>query len=132
LEASASVTISLHATVSPSEDPDKVLAAARNILGDCVYEVEQRDGSLMLRSNEVSCLQKIHDQFRDRHVRAAANRLLLRMRDGRRITILLNRQAATAGVAALCTSATESPLGPLVLQIETDRPEAVIDWLTAY
>lgn len=132
MEASASVTISLHATVSPSEDPDKVLAAARNILGDCVYEVEQRDGSLMLRSNEVSCLQKIHDQFRDRHVRAAANRLLLRMRDGRRITILLNRQAATAGVAALCTSATESPLGPLVLQIETDRPEAVIDWLTAY
>ena len=132
MEASASVAISLHATVSPSEDPDKVLAAARNILGDCVCEVEQRDGSLMLRSNEVSCLQKIHDQFRDRHVRAAANRLLLRMRDGRRITILLNRQAATAGVAALCTSATESPLGPLVLQIETDRPEAVIDWLTAY
>jgi predicted RNA binding protein with dsRBD fold (UPF0201 family) len=35
-------------------------------------------------------------------------------------------------VAALCTSATESPLGPLVLEIESDRPEAVIDWLTAY
>jgi predicted RNA binding protein with dsRBD fold (UPF0201 family) len=132
LEASTVVAISLHASVSPSEDPAKVLSAARNILGECAYEVEEREGSVTLRSRETACLQKIHDQFRDRHVRAAANRLLLRMRDGRKVIILLNRQAATAGVAALCTSATESPLGPLVLEIESDRPEAVIEWLTAY
>jgi len=80
----------------------------------------------------LNCLRKIHDQLRDRHVRAAANRLLLRMRDGRRVTVLLNRQAATTGVVALCTSATESPLGPLVLEIESDTPERVVDWLTAY
>ena len=46
------------------------------------------------------------------------------MRDGRRVTVLLNRQAAAAGVVALCTSATESPLGPLVLEIECDNPES--------
>ena len=54
------------------------------------------------------------------------------MIDGRRVILLLNRQAATAGVVALCTSATESPLGPIVLEIECDKPETVIDWLTAH
>ena len=132
MEASLAVTISLHAAVSPSEDPAKVLSAARNILGECAYSVEEGDGMVALRSKELTCLQKIHDQLRDRQVRGAANRLLLRMRDGRRVTMLLNRQAATAGVVALCTSATESPLGPLVVEIETNNPDRLIDWLTAY
>ena len=132
MEASLAVTISLHAAVSPSEDPAKVLSAARNILGECAYSVEEGDGMVALRSKELTCLQKIHDQLRDRQVRGAANRLLLRMRDGRRGTMLLNRQAATAGVVALCTSATESPLGPLVVEIETNNPDRLIDWLTAY
>ncbi len=132
MEASLSVTISLHATVSPSEDPAKVLEAARNLLGDCAYDVEEGDGMVAVCSKDLKCLQKIHDQLRDRQVRAAANRLLLRMRDGQRVTILLNRQAASAGVVALCTTATESPLGPLVAEIETENPERLIDWLTVY
>jgi len=132
LESSPTVVIVLRAAVSPSEDPAKVLAAARNVLGECAYKVEEGEGAVTLRSDDLNCLRKIHDQLRDRHVRAAANRLLLRMRDGRRVTVLLNRQAATTGVVALCTSATESPLGPLVLEIESDTPERVVDWLTAY
>jgi uncharacterized protein len=132
MEARLAVVVSLHAAVSPSEDPSKVLAAARNVLGDCAYEVEEAEGMVSLRSKELTCLQKIHDQLRDRHVRAAANRLLLRMRDGRRVTMLLNRQAATAGVVALCTSATESPLGPIMVEIETDTPDRLIEWLTVY
>ena len=132
MEPSVVVVISLHAAVSPSEDPAKVLAAARNLLGPCAYEVEEGEGMVALRSKELTCLQKIHDQLRDRHVRAAANRLLLRMRDGRRVTMLLNRQAATAGVVALCTSAIESPLGPITVEIETDTPDRLIEWLSAY
>lgn len=132
MEASAAVSITLHASVSPSESPEKVLAAARNVLGDCAYQVEEGDGGVTLRSNEINCLLKIHDQLRDRQVRAAASRLLLRMVDGRRVIMLLNRQAATAGVVALCTSATESPLGPIVMEIECDKPETVIDWLTTH
>jgi predicted RNA binding protein with dsRBD fold (UPF0201 family) len=132
LEASARVSITLHATVSPSEEPARVLAAARNALGGCPCKVEEAEGSLTLRSDDLACLQKIHDQFRDRSVRAAAGRLLLRMIDGNKVSMLLNRQAASAGVVALCTSATESPLGPLVLEIETDHPQKLVEWLTAY
>jgi predicted RNA binding protein with dsRBD fold (UPF0201 family) len=132
LEDSAAVRITLHAAISPTEDPEKVLAAARNVLGDCAYRVERGEGSITLRSEEKSCLLKIHDQLRDRQVRAAANRLLLRMIDGHRVVMLINRQAATAGVVALCTSAIESPIGPLVVEVECDRPEALVEWLTTH
>jgi predicted RNA binding protein with dsRBD fold (UPF0201 family) len=132
LEANLDLAITLRASVSPSEDPEKVLEAARNVLGECTYQVEEDTSGFTLRSTEKSCLQRVHDQLRDRHVRAAANRLLLRMSDDRRVTVLLNRQAAAVGIIALCASPDESALGPLVMQIESRRPESVIEWLTAY
>jgi predicted RNA binding protein with dsRBD fold (UPF0201 family) len=132
LDPSSRVLVTLSATVSPSEDRAKVLAAARNVLGDCAYTTEEGEWGITLSSTEVGCLRRIHDQLRDRHVRAAANRLLLRMRDGNRLRILLNRQAAAVGVIALCTSEFESPLGPLAMEMECESPEAVIEWLTAY
>ncbi len=132
MEAGAEVAITLRASISPSEDQAKVLLAARNVLGECAYQVEKAEKSITIRSSEKGCLQRLHDQLRDRHVRTAANRLLLRMSDDRSVTILLNRQAAAVGIAALCTSDEESPLGPLVLEILCDRPEDLIDWMTAY
>lgn len=120
------------ATVSPSEDPQKVLAAMRQVLGDCDYSVEERETSIKMSSNSSRCLQKFHDQLRDRHVRDAARRLMLRLLEGDTLKLMLNRQAAAAGVLALCTSATESPLGPLRIEIVSDAPEKLIDWLTAY
>ena len=126
------VAVTLTATISPSEDPSKVLSAARNVLGDCDYQVEEGRSGIILRSRGRACLQRIHDQFRDRHVRAAANRLMLRSQEGHKVTVFLNRQAAAAGIVVLCTTPDESPLGPLVLEIESSRPEALIEWLTAY
>jgi predicted RNA binding protein with dsRBD fold (UPF0201 family) len=124
--------IELRASVAPSEDPQKVLAAMRQVLGDCEYNVEEDENSIRLSSGSPRCLQKLHDQLRDRHVRDAARRLMLRLLEGDLLSLMLNRQAAAAGVLALCTTATESPLGPLRLEIESDSPQKLIDWLTAY
>jgi predicted RNA binding protein with dsRBD fold (UPF0201 family) len=46
--------------------------------------------------------------------------------------LLLNRQAAFAGVISLCTTQMESPLGPITMEIESEKPDALIDWLTAH
>ena len=123
--------VELRATVSPSEDPQKVLAAMRQVFGDCDYSVEEGVASIRLRSSSSRCLQRLHDQLRDRHVRDAARRLMLASLEGRVLLLKLNRQAAAAGVLALCSNAVESPLGPLNLEIETDAPEKLIDRLTA-
>jgi predicted RNA binding protein with dsRBD fold (UPF0201 family) len=126
------VRIELRATVSPSEDPKKVLAAMRQVLGDCDYAVDEGATSTRIWSSSLRCLQKFHDQLRDRHVRDAARRLMLASLEGNVLPLKLNRQAAVVSVLALCSNAVESPLGPLNLEIETDKPEQLIDWLTAY
>ena len=122
----------MRATVSASEDPQKVLAAMRQVLGDCDYTVDEGPTSIRLRSTSSRCLQKLHDQLRDRHVRDAARRLMLASLEGNLLPLKLNRQAAAVGVLALVSNAVESPLGPLNLEIGTDAPEKLIDWLTAY
>ena len=104
----------------------------RQVMGDCDYSVDEHEGSIRLSSTSQRCLQKLHDQLRDRHVRDAARRLMLRLLEGDTLSLMLNRQAAAAGVLTLCTTATESPLGPLRLEIQSDAPQKLIDWLTAY
>jgi predicted RNA binding protein with dsRBD fold (UPF0201 family) len=104
----------------------------RTVFGDCEYTVDEGGASIRMRSSSSRCLQRLHDQLRDRHVRDAARRLMLASLEGRVLPLKLNRQAAAAGVLALCSNAVESPLGPLNLEIETDAPEKLIDWLTAH
>ena len=124
--------VELRASVSPSEDPQKVLAAMRQVFGDCEYSFEVKQFTIKLYSSSSKCLRRLHDQLRDRHVRAAARRLMEASLEGNLLTLKLNRQAATAGVLALCSNAVESPLGPLTLEVESSTPEKLIDWLTAY
>jgi predicted RNA binding protein with dsRBD fold (UPF0201 family) len=45
-------------------------------------------------------------------------------------TLLLNKQAATVSIAALCDDPGESPLGPIVLRIRSKDLDAVVNWLT--
>lgn len=94
--------------------------------------MDERDGAVVLRSSHLGCLQKMHDQFRDRHVRDAARRLLLKSIEGNSMRILFNRQAAFVGVIAAVSAAEESPLGPIVLELESENPEELLDWLTLY
>ena len=127
-----SLEIVLRADVAITEDPKKVLLAAQNVLGDCGIRFEESPDSIVLHASDKACLQKVHDQLRDRHVRDAARRLMLKSLEGEKLTLLLNRQAAFAGIIAVVSSAEESPLGPLVLEIVSKDPQAMIDWLTYY
>jgi predicted RNA binding protein with dsRBD fold (UPF0201 family) len=130
LEGNFAVRLVLLASVSPTEGGGKVLTAASNVLGDCQYTTEDKGDEIILRSSEVSCLWRIRDQLRDRHVRDAARRLLYKSKDGDKMTLMFNRQAAYVGVIAVVASAEESPLGPLTLHIECDKADELMDWLT--
>jgi uncharacterized protein len=126
------VRVTLDATVAPSEDPAKVAGALRNVVGGITVEGTTEPGSARLTTRDIRALTYIRDQLRDRHVRSAARRQLLLNSNGRETSMMLNRQAAAAGVVALCSSPEESPLGPIYFTIESENLDEVIDWLTAY
>jgi predicted RNA binding protein with dsRBD fold (UPF0201 family) len=127
-----SAALTLTASVSPSEDPEKVVAAAKNVLGDCKFEIDLTPDEVRLHSDDIRCLRKIHDQLRDRRVRDAARRYLIKKREGDLLSLLLNRQAAYEGLVVLCANPEMSPLGPLVLQMTSSDPDALVEWLTAH
>lgn len=124
--------IALEATVAPSEDPHKVLAAIMSVLGEVDHTVEETSRLVRVESEAAGNLDRVHDQLRDRQVRGAARRRLLVGRSGTSTTVMINRQAASAGVLALCDNESESPLGPIYLTIESEGIEEMIRWLTDY
>jgi predicted RNA binding protein with dsRBD fold (UPF0201 family) len=124
--------LELNATISPSEDPAKVVQALKNILGEANCEVSLTPTAVKLLTDDSKALVHIRDQLRDRHVRTAARKQMLLNSAGRSASLMLSRQAASAGVVALCGSAEESPLGPIYLTVRSDKLDATIDWLTAY
>jgi len=124
--------IVLQATISPSEDPEKVLQAMENVVGEGEHHVAMESRAARLVTEDTGALVRIRDRLRDRRVRSAARRQMLLKSSRRSATLMLNRQAAAAGVVALCGSPEESPLGPIYLTLESENIEAVMDWLTAY
>jgi predicted RNA binding protein with dsRBD fold (UPF0201 family) len=122
----------LEATVSPSEDTEKVIEAVRNVAGGVPGDNEEVGGKVKLSYADVKSLRHLKDQLRDRHVRSAARRLLLRAKQGNKTVLMLNRQAASAGVLVVCGAPEESPLGPIYLTIDSTELDKVIDWLVAY
>lgn len=123
--------LTLWASISPSEDPDKVAGALRRIAGGEGGETKLEEGSAIFLAPPVA-LVRLRDQLRDRHVRSAARRQFLGNAKRRSTSVLLNRQAAAVGVVALCGSPEESPLGPVHVKLESERLAEVIDWLTSY
>jgi predicted RNA binding protein with dsRBD fold (UPF0201 family) len=125
------IEIVVEAQVKNTESKDKVASAMTNLFGTNGRLVLEQDRVVFL-SQEKSSLQLLKDQFRDRRVRAAARRLLQSSvgSDGMQAVLLLNKQAATVGIAALCDDPRESPLGPIILRIKSGNLQELIDWLT--
>lgn len=83
-------------------------------------------------SDDLASLVHLRDQLGDRRIRAAARRLMEYSRHGTRTEIMINRQAAFAGVIVVCGSQDESPLGPIYLRIQSNKMDDLVGWLTAY
>jgi predicted RNA binding protein with dsRBD fold (UPF0201 family) len=117
--------------VKLSESREKVSKAISHLFKDGELRVE--NDRVQFLSKNIESLRFIKDQFRDRRIRSAARRLLLTNQEqgSDRTFLLLNKQAATVSIAALCDDPRESPLGPIILRIQSQRLQEIIDWLTA-
>jgi predicted RNA binding protein with dsRBD fold (UPF0201 family) len=122
------IEIKVEAAVKPSEDPQKVIDAIANVLSSCSPEVSYRS-RVVGRAVGSGCLAIVYEQVRSRAAMSVLRRMLLDNQAGDRTWFLLNKQAATAGIAAVIEDEQESPLGPIRVTISCEELYALIDWL---
>jgi len=124
------VDVQICAIVHASEDLLKVSTAIKNISGNIEPSKRQESNNLVVwKFNSVKVLYNFYRKIRERQIVTAARRLLLRNREKDSTRVLLNRQAAFVGNIILCDEEGESPLGPIILKIESPLLMQVIDWL---
>ena len=85
---------------------------------------------LVGRSNQIESLSMVYEQARARRSVSVLRRMLLNNLERNTTFLLLNKQAAAAGVVALVDRENESPLGGIRIEIQCQPIQQVIDWLT--
>jgi predicted RNA binding protein with dsRBD fold (UPF0201 family) len=122
------IEIKVEATVNPSEDPQKVIAAIENVIDKCYPEF--RYGSRAVgRARGTEPLSLIYEQVRSRSAMGVLRRMLLDNRSGETTWFYLNKQAAAAGIASVIEDEQESPLGPIRVTIDCEELDSIVNWL---
>jgi len=93
--------------------------AIRNLFPDA--RIEFQDDRL---TGMTESLERLRQRIRDQRIRDTARRQLLAGRRGDRMSVSLSKQAAFVGVVNFAAG---SPLGDILVEIESDDLSAVID-----
>ena len=122
------IDLKVEAIVNPSEDTQKVIDAIANLFTRCSPEVSFRSRVVggAVGSDSLAIL---YEQVRSRSAMGVLRRMLLDNRVGDSTSFLLNKQAATSGIAAVIEEEQESPLGPIRVTISCEELDALVDWL---
>lgn len=122
------IDLKVEAIVNPSEDTQKVIDAIANLFTRCSPEVSFRS-RVVGRAVGSDSLAILYEQVRSRSAMGVLRRMLLDNRVGDSTSFLLNKQAATSGIAAVIEEERESPLGPIRVTISCEELDALVDWL---
>jgi uncharacterized protein len=125
------VNLHIEADVNPTESLEKVQAAVDTIVEGATVEVRAvvKGSVLIAQASGQESLIKLRKAIRNYKIRDAARKQLLRAIRGNNVVFFLNKQVASAGHISFCEEFAESPLGPLRIQIETDNPIELVEWL---
>ncbi len=127
------IKIRVETEVKPTEDVEKVKKALLNLVEVSELSTEDLGGGYKLligTSDDVKSLIKLHRLLRIERILDTARSLMLKsLTDNSSITLKLHKQSAYAGKVSLVTHDEESPLGPIILTITSDKIREVIDWL---
>jgi predicted RNA binding protein with dsRBD fold (UPF0201 family) len=113
--------------VKPTEDPEKVLKAVRNLFP--TLAISPSGGVLAGESEDASCLQTMKELLRKQAIRDAARSHLLGKVRGNRLEFMLNKQAAFCRKVNFTDG--ESPLGPIKVIVEAENLKEIIQHLTS-
>jgi len=122
------IDLKVEAIVNPSEHAQKVIDAIANIFTRCSPELSFRS-RVVGRAVGSDSFSILYEQVRSRSAMGVLRRMLVDNRAGDSTWFLLNKQAATSGIAAIIEDQQESPLGPIRVTISCEELDKLIDWL---
>ncbi|MDH5778986.1 MAG: hypothetical protein OEZ29_00135 [Candidatus Bathyarchaeota archaeon] len=125
------MSVHVEVDVNPTEDVEKVKKAVENLFGNVEFEEKPKTrGSLLVVEttglDELAILQNL---LRRERIRAAARKVFFGGLSEKSIIFYLNKQVAYVSHISFSRPEGESPLGPIKVQIQCDRPRELIDWL---
>jgi uncharacterized protein len=125
------VTVFVETEIYPTESEENVKAAVINFLDNATITVKPaaKGSTLTAVAKGEESLIKLRNMLHNDRIRDAARRFLFKSIRGNMISFCLNKQVAFAGHISFSEATSESPLGPIRVNIETDNTELLIGWL---
>ncbi len=116
----------------PTEDEAKVIKALKNLFEFEKLEViEGYPYKVVIgESKNIASLKKLHSILRQERILDAVRNVLIKSKSGSTVEFKLHKQSAYVGHVSLITYDSESPLGPIVVTISSDKIDEIIEWLT--
>lgn len=113
--------------VLPTEDPDKVSLAIRNIFGNMDLAYDGNASTFSGSLDGLEGLKSFRDKIAQDRIRDTLKRVFSRWRRGDELSFGLNRQAAYVGHVSLSLE-NEDPMGPIQVNISGEI-DSVISYL---
>lgn len=111
--------------VNPTEDIDKVIKALRNLFD---YDDIEIGEDYVLVSGEKESITNLRKDLRERKIRGAARKTMLKGIRTNKTHFILSKQAAYVGVPNFVEDHLSS-LGEIEVEIEYEDIEKFIDWI---
>lgn len=126
------LTVFIQTEIKPTENHEKVEAAISNLFGNVKIKIDTGYNSEILKveMKGKESLFRFRDLLRLDQIRSAAKKVLFRGITEKNIVFFLNKQVAFANHISFSEEESESPLGPIRVQIICDDPQSLIIWLT--
>ncbi len=122
-----SCRVHVDCSVSPSEDSQKVRHALANIFPE--MDFGEKNHRMQSTSTDLGCLARLCEEIHNRQSQRSLGRQIRLNTHDDSFWFYLNRQAAFAGVAALCEHDDESPMGPIKVSVISRQIASVSAWL---
>ena len=128
------IAVRVETEINPTEDEAKVEKAVTNIFDNLSAEIKQSyKGSMLYGEAEGRVtLVKFRNLLSLDRIRAAARKVFFGGLAGNTIRFCLNKQVAFVGHISFSEEIAESPLGPIKVRIECEKPLQLIDWLAPW
>lgn len=113
------------AEIRVTEDEEKVRRAILNIFP--LLGLSSDGKKLLGESGDVASLQRFRQLLRMQAILDAARAVITRGRKGAKAEFWINKQAAFVGKLSFTDG--ESPLGPIIVELEAEDIERLIDYI---